>query len=143
MSHPSDMTSEEALRYLIECSLMTGTNAAKAGAIERLRTDIKMLTDMRSATQCRKHQACARSSGHGGGCSVMVDSEPMLSHLTVIRKALYSGQISAAKVDAQRAFEALCVDLAEPQRAHAITPENQLPCQRCGAADHTARWHER
>ena len=23
-----------------------------------------------------------------------------------------------------------------------VTPENQLPCQRCGAADHTARWHD-
>jgi hypothetical protein len=48
MSHPSELTSEEALRYLIECALMSGTNAAKAGAIERLRTDIKELADVRA-----------------------------------------------------------------------------------------------
>lgn len=32
---------------------------------------------------------------------------------------------------------------AEPQGAPEsnITPENQLPCQQCGAADHTATWH--
>lgn len=57
MNHPSELTSEEALRYLIECSLMSGTNAAKAGAIERLRTDIKTLADVRTLDAAGAHVA--------------------------------------------------------------------------------------
>ena len=53
MNHPSELTSEEALCYLIECALMSGTNAAKAGAIERLRSDLKILEDVRTLDEWR------------------------------------------------------------------------------------------
>jgi len=85
MKHPSELTSEEALRYLIECSLMSGTNAAKAGAIERLRADIQALTDMRTlrdyAASCAGSTLGAQLSlvvsGNGEAWRVFLNEEPM------------------------------------------------------------------
>jgi hypothetical protein len=53
-----------------------------------------------------------------------MNAPEVLKHLETIRRALYSGQISAAKVDAQRAFESLCVELGAPTQTETPAAES-------------------